>query len=389
MENLTNSFPLLNISADDHPSPPPAHGSAFFSVISRTTRQLNNDIVKKIEQDLDDTDLELGLVYVAEETDTPMTKVGFSIYKDARGLRETTNKCKVNFGKKYQTPQFYFAHRAEQIIHNCLRQSAYERLNCECGKNNCEWYRLAFIKVVMVTNIVHTWMAREPYNKADGKLKSKWEEALNTWVKSQDTPTPLTWPEFFLTGPSLCAVSKVLPKSPPCLQTHESSTTINIFNIASPCPWPQSEPQNPPGKLPSHGAIPTKKSSSKRRANAKPSKATRRTTPDASPSTTPVRRSRSTREVHTEEEEEREEERNKKNKRKKERTRGRREEEEGEEEDEQDEQEEEEKMKNKGKKGGTRGRGEEEPADSDGYDDVDSMKDSMEDLRIKGYIRRG
>jgi hypothetical protein len=213
---------------------PPAASPSFFSAHSHEKRGWIRKTVKKIGQAVGELDVDPAIVYVAKERDTHFTKVGFSEFADATRFKVITKSCGVAFEKTYRTLPFRCAHRAEQIVHKVLHQWAHDRRQCKCGRINCEWYKRTFGFTIALVNLVHTWMAQEPYDMRTRRLKDEWKEALFLWDNSQDTTKPLSWPEFFLIGLKLHLLPKSSPTSSPLGRRQKSASMTNISSTTAP-----------------------------------------------------------------------------------------------------------------------------------------------------------
>jgi hypothetical protein len=211
-------------------------GPGFFPRHAHEKRRWIKATVKKIGEEVTYKDLKPAIVYVADAAETRFTKVGFSKYPDETRPLEITKRCGVAFERTYRTTSFYCAFRAEQIVHDVLTAWAHDRLKCKCGKVNREWYKRSFAYIITLVNLVHTWIAREPYDLETRRLKDEWKEALYIWNSTQDTTKPLSWPEFFLVGLELHLLPKPLPASSHLDRRQKSASTTNISILTTPSP---------------------------------------------------------------------------------------------------------------------------------------------------------
>jgi hypothetical protein len=236
---VTKRFSALALSDNRLSSSPASPG--YFPELSRVERGLIRDTVHKLRQAVTEKDRigYPGLVYVAKQKGTRFTKVGYSKHKDASRIGRISATCDLEFEKMYQIPILrYGAYRAEQILHKALRQWAYDVLNCKCRKEHREWYDRPFDFVITLANLVHTWMRQKPYSTQNWKLKPDWDEALDVWISSQDTRTPMAWSEFFLMGLLLKPVPAAFPGSP-FWKGRKSASVINVGYNGTPSARPK------------------------------------------------------------------------------------------------------------------------------------------------------
>jgi hypothetical protein len=245
MDELPKRFSLALALSDNGLSSSPA-SPGYFTELSHVERGLIKDTVEKIRQDVTKKDRIgfPGLVYVAKQKGTRFTKVGYSQHKDASRIGRISATCDLEFEKIYQIPVLrYGAYRAEQILHKVLHQWAYDILNCKCRKEHREWYDKSFDSIITLANLVYTWMRQKPYSTQNWKLKPDWDKALDVWISSQDTRTPMAWSEFFLMGLLLKPTPVAFPGSPPTpsrfWKKRKSASVINVGYNSTPSARPK------------------------------------------------------------------------------------------------------------------------------------------------------
>ena len=304
-EHARQLFSKLAITDGGLSSSPASPG--YFLELSRVERGLIRDTVRKIQQAITDSDRigSPGLVYVAKQKGTRFTKVGYSSHEDASRTDQISGTCGLEFEKIYQIPMLpYGAFRAEQILHKVLRQWGYDILNCKCLKEHREWYDKSFDFIITLANLVHTWMRQEPYSTQNWELKPDWNNALNVWISSQDTRTPMAWSEFFLMGLLLKPIPPAFPGSPPTpsrfWKRRKSASVTDVGCNSTPSARPKgpvhadSSPvslrsNRTPNDSPFRDANSTPRLPSISRAEITPSKLPSRRAVDESPSETHVR----------------------------------------------------------------------------------------------------
>jgi T5orf172 domain len=161
-EELAEQTSRLAISEKGPCQKPASPG--LFSPQSHEERLWIKETVKKIGKAVTTKDLKPGILYVAKSAGSRFIKVGFSSRPNESRPQEVATACGVAFEKAYRTTSIYCSFRAEQIVHDVLVDWAHDRLECKCGKVNREWYRKDFGYIIALVNLVHTWIAQEPYD---------------------------------------------------------------------------------------------------------------------------------------------------------------------------------------------------------------------------------
>jgi T5orf172 domain len=233
MGDLSDQFSRLGMS--DHRSPSASYSPAPSCPLAASQQRHVNDMVKKkIRLQLVQSDLIQGTVYVAKETCSPYTKIGWTTFDRETRWKEISSACKMKFSKIYQTPPFLCAFRAEQIIQSLVQGSVHQRVGCKCRTEHHEWHMTDFHRLIAQTTIVYTWLAQEPYNMSTRELKPEWVQALNIWCECLKSTVPPDWDDFFLGGLSLRSPSSQVPLTPESCKSSSTRTTASASGSPKP-----------------------------------------------------------------------------------------------------------------------------------------------------------
>ena len=150
------------------------------------------------EEALDDHFVK-GTIYAAKAFRSDLVKVGFSAEKPEDRIH-AIDKCGVPIEKQFIWWNVPCAFRAEQIIHKVLDQWRFARPDCCCGSTNIEWFARPFGDILVIVQLVATWMEEHPYDAATGHLTDDWIRTMDLWVDGRTYASFHDWMEWFVNG---------------------------------------------------------------------------------------------------------------------------------------------------------------------------------------------